>query len=109
MCFISILLIIAIPLTEFIIVGMYGGQEYCSSIISPNAWLVVDGVVALVFNFVYFAGAQCINSMTGSNKRGCSVAFLVFVYAFSFFSLAWVIIGSVMFFRDCKGESPTQE
>jgi len=50
-------LIIAIPLTEFIIVGMYGGQEYCSSIVSPNAWLVVDGVVALVFNFVYFAGA----------------------------------------------------
>ena len=96
---------LALPITQLVMVAKYSDQIICNSFLQPKVWLIVKAVtdlfVIICCCFICsakFTENRCILAMA-------SILFVPFLFA-SVFELVWLIIGSVMFWRDCLHMDP---
>lgn len=74
-------------------------MECHSSMIDPYTWLFLDGLVNMLAWFV--AGLLCL-----CGNVGIIIAVILIILKFMF-AFAWLIIGSIMYWRDCYGKLPS--
>lgn len=108
-CIFAVILCVNIP---FIVCDLvFGGRtdDLCVTAVGSNisfsvgTWLQVDGYcrLAIVCLFLLVAIAACVNVETGLKMFMCTICLVVL---YSFFSLAWLIVGSVLFWGDINGK-----
>lgn len=99
--YLIILILVGSLFFSFPIVQIAYGSTYtveCESPInvSVSSWLIVNGVthiiVLIVVSFMYFVGL-----------KSCGTCIEMSYYIFWF---SWLIVGSVLYFRDCKNIEP---
>jgi len=97
------------PVAELIIGATHQGDySVCStSLPSPPVWLIVKGSVGLFFGTYILLMLVALKT---EDEAVCTIVALFFVpFVLSlFFQFAWLIVGSVMFWRDCMHLEPTQ-
>jgi hypothetical protein len=98
-----VLISIAYPSLEIYIGTVYKDEIVCESpiFVSIGNWLIIKGCVyivtlGLVGLFLYSNSKSVCNAMINN------IMFIV-----NIFSIAWLIIGSILFFRDCNTLTPT--
>ncbi len=101
--FVNFLIFATLPIYELVIGSTYRDQVDCvTDIVSILTWLIVKGSVGL-FVVIFL-------SVLVTSKNDCCIG-LATIFAIPFylayvFSFAWLIIGSVVFWRDCSHLSP---
>lgn len=96
---------LAIPISEIVIGVIYKTNLLCSdnavtNLITLDKWLIVDGSVSTCFFFLIIFWSISSNN---SPVNCCSICLL---YLLNFFNLVWAIIGSYIFFGNCKKIEP---
>lgn len=94
--------IFTLPIVIFIMANKYKNDLYCDSIISPYDWLIIEGVVVLMSSVMSILLIFSLNENT-SNILKSLIIVSIFISAFNF---AWLIVGSIMFWRDCLTAFP---
>lgn len=74
-------------------------MESCSSMMDPYTWLFYDGLINLITWIVIVIIAFLGNV-------GAVIAGVIFLFK-QLFSIVWLIIGSIMYWRDCMGALPS--
>ena len=96
--------ILILPIIELV---MYSTYKYeisnCSSeLMSIDSWIIIDGINGLMLGSMFLSLMIC-----GMYELEVFAQFATFfVYIFSLFSFSWLIIGSVLFWRDCPSLEP---
>jgi hypothetical protein len=93
----TISLFLALPISIIIMTEIYHDDLQCSSITTPYIWLMVDGSVLFVLLFIALINATCCNMLHVIHDV---LRFPVL------FEMAWMLIGSVIFWRDCMNSMP---
>lgn len=100
---IAVILVFAVfnilNIVKIVYAESYKDEMEChSNMIDPYTWLFLDGLVNIlawiVIGLLYLCG-----------EVGMIIAGILFVFKFMF-SFAWLIIGSIMYWRDCIGKLP---
>ncbi|ATZ81093.1 hypothetical protein BMW23_1049 [Bodo saltans virus] len=98
---------LALPITQLVMQNMYADQMDCKSFVPPRTWLIVEGVTSIVnvaLLFFIIAGALTQKKVL---ILAAGIASIPSIFL-SMFKFAWLIVGSVMFWRDCSNMNPTQ-
>lgn len=105
---ISFGILFSLPIAELIMATKYSDNMVCnSSFISPYVWLIVEGVTGLIFSICILIIS--IHSYVNNKNTLNSVLaqwFNIPLIIIFLFNCAWIIIGSVMFLRDCIDIEP---
>lgn len=93
-----------LPLTEIILAITHYSEVECDSFIELPTWLIVHGsdgvfVVALCITIIYY-------SLNPDSSPVKHLIVLILMSLNTLFSFAWIICGSVMFWRDCIHTPP---
>lgn len=94
-------LFFALPIAEIVMAEKFRGDMSCpDGIISPYTWMLTEGIVGI---FIYgMLGLTIILAFQKSDiANGFAVAFVVPTYLLLVFQFCWIIVGAVMFWRDC--------
>jgi hypothetical protein len=97
----------SIPIAEIVMAEKYNNQMICkNNVISPYNWLIVDGLIS---SMVYLSFV-IMHAFAGSAiEDTCLYVSSVFISIFGgFFIMSWIIVGSVMFWRDCVHLKPKE-
>lgn len=90
----------------------YNDIENCvSEVISIKTWLLVDGINNLILGAIVFLILLTWTSNNDENNNNIyPIAIIMFIplYILSTFQVAWLIVGSIMFWRDCPNLEPTR-
>ena len=99
-------LIFSFPIVELAFAGFYKNSvENCDTPLVPIIpWLTVSGSMGIV------AGCMCLIMMLGAAKESTLIVTFgtIVIYLCSIFQLIWLILGSVMFWRDCHNATPSR-
>jgi hypothetical protein len=96
--------LLALPVSEMTLAILYRNDIVCHTDLYINVfeWLIIKSsinILLLVSFFILFV----LNS-----KETCCYSFLfVIYYIISVFNLGWLILGSILFWRDCYNLSPS--
>lgn len=113
-CIFIFLMVIALPITILVMTASYSNEIKCHSNASTpmssleqnvgiKTWLYVAGSVDLVLpTLVIFAGILILNS-----HYDFGTFIILFYPVFMIFKFAWLIVGSVLFWRDCLNLEPS--
>jgi hypothetical protein len=99
-----------LPVAEIIIGSLHKHDYGCDSFVGVSDWLIIKGatMLGLVFFGLLMFGATNYAAVTNSNKSAVFGAFFWFLHSISIaFQSAWLIVGSVMFWRDCRHVTPS--
>lgn len=99
--------ILILPIFELVLYSIYKNKiSNCSSeIMSIDTWIVIDGINGLMLGSMFLS--LMIFGICDLNASNIFTKFaMFFVYIFSLFSFSWLIIGSVLFWRDCPSLEP---
>ena len=104
----GIVMYLAIPISEIIIGVIYKTNLLCSddsdngitNLITLDKWLIIDGSVSVCFFFLIICWSISSNN---TQLNCCSICLL---YLLNFVNLTWAIIGSYIFFGNCKKIEP---
>jgi len=104
--FVNFLTIAALPVAQLIIGVIFKDEVVCeTNIVSIPNWLIIKGSSVLfmaMFSFVF--------SIAKAMKNNCIMrwlsVFCVLFYLSCLFNLGWLIVGSVVFWRDCNDLTP---
>ena len=105
--FIPCLFGLVLPIIQIAFAAKYQNDMVCniSTIVSPYTWLMTTGIIGLCFGV--FTLFFTLNILTTATLMDMFLMFSTFcLIPFAFFSLAWMIVGSVMFWRDCNDMEP---
>lgn len=92
---------LALPVTEIAMGAHYKDDVICDTSVVPiPAWLIVKGSVSIFFIALLGIAAAA------SDNKGLVLLTEIPMYVIAMFSLAWLIVGSVAFWRDCKDLEP---
>ena len=95
-------LFLALPIAEIVMAEKHRSDMKCpNDIVSPYTWMLTEGIVGI---FIYgIIGVITVCTMQGKNSTASGVAGLFFVplVLLTLFHTAWIIVGAVMFWRDC--------
>lgn len=94
-------LFFALPIAEIVMAEKYRADMSCpNDIISPYTWMLTEGIVGI---FVYgLCGIIFSVAIDGTdNSKALAVLFSVPLWFLSMFQCAWIIVGAIMFWRDC--------
>lgn len=107
---ITLMLSTPLPVVE-IIIGSLNRHDYgCDSFIGVSDWLIIKGatMLGLVFFGLLMFGATNYAAVTNSKKSAVFASIFWFLYTICLvFTSAWLIVGSVMFWRDCRHVTPS--
>lgn len=107
LCYLSMLL--PLPIIEIVYGASHRSDHGCSSFVGVSDWLIIDGAAMVFIVFLGLILFGCTNGALVYDSPACAVgavvSFIFFVLC-NVFKFAWLIIGSVMFWRDCKDVSP---
>ena len=104
------LLSIPLPIVEIIFGVMYPHDHNCDSFVGVSDWLIIKGsmMLATTFSGVLLFGFTNHAALTDSKSSAISALFCFVFYVLGMlFKTAWLIVGSVMFWRDCKDVTPS--
>lgn len=96
-------ILLAFPISEIVIGVIYKNKLLCDTELFVNLyiWLVTKGSVEC---FVIL----CLPFLFCANKRSILKCIIVIIiYLFNIFSVIWIISGSIIFFKDCSKDVPT--
>ncbi len=91
----------SLPIAEIVMAEKYRQDMSCpNDLISPYTWMLTEGIVGI---FIYgLCGILCALMITGSDSsKKTGVVLCIPLWLLSVFHLAWLIVGAVMFWRDC--------
>lgn len=96
----------ALPIAEIIMAEKYRNLMKCpNNIISPYNWMITEGVVGImIYGLVGIKTSAIIISNVVYNSKNSEIFSIIFsipLIMLSVFHLAWIIVGAVMFLRDC--------
>jgi len=102
--FVSLILsscLIILPITEIYFGISYKEEIICdSSIIPIYEWLIIKGILNIIFIIL----SIIVVISTDKSLLYCICMPIVILY--QFFNFIWVVIGTVIFFRDCPSLEP---
>ena len=115
-CALAVALVLNVLWGAFGIVELIYGATYqdsytCDSspVVEPPTWLITSGSVLLgtaFFGVMYSLYFLC----GGSGGTDCAAVFRLFSMTLfglvGLFHVAWAVVGGVMLWRDCRGETP---
>ena len=86
----------AVPIAQFVMANKFKSEmsTSCNSFLTPYVWMIVNGVTIWFENVLPFVWMTNIDNKEIDEK-------LFSRTVICFFRLAWIICGSVMFWRDC--------
>ena len=95
--FMFVIFVGAIPISQFVMAVKFKSEmsTSCNSFLTPFVWMIVNGVslwIQLILPYVYLL------NIFKSNKIN---KYLFERSILNYFRCAWIICGSVMFWRDC--------
>jgi hypothetical protein len=96
----------ALPIAEIVFGFIYMEKVSCNSFLQPTVWLVVKGIISvLIVCCLFFSNNICIHD---KNKIVNTLLFLVIIITvpLMLFNFIWLIVGSIMFWRDCINIQP---
>jgi hypothetical protein len=97
---ITLTCLLALPLTEITFGIGFMNEVNCESLVSIPLWLIVKGSVKTVSTI---AGV----SYYLMDVKSLCACFLIFIHIIcNMFLLGWVILGSIIFWRDCPNLEP---
>lgn len=95
-----------VSIVELVYLDQYGDDIHCnSSLINPYKWLLINSIVNIVCAFL-FVGPLIINYFNQNIFEKYSAFACVMCIFCAIFSVIWMIIGSIMFWRDCNNKLP---
>ena len=101
-----LLIFTALPISELIMGSIYKNQIDCvTEIVNIDTWLIVKGSIGL-FVVVFLSILVVAVATEEEYLLRLSVTSTIPFYLSCLFSLAWLIVGSVIFWRDCIDLSP---
>ena len=101
-CMLSCLL--ALPASEMTLALLYKNDIVCKSDLHVNIfeWLVIKSSINIGLLITFFI------LFILNNKDTCYYSFMFSIYyIISLFNFGWLILGSVLFWRDCYNLEPT--
>uniref|UniRef100_A0A6C0ECC0 Transmembrane protein n=1 Tax=viral metagenome TaxID=1070528 RepID=A0A6C0ECC0_9ZZZZ len=110
-CFFS--LVASLSIAELVIATKYENDIDCSSSvgISIYQWLLTDAIVLLLFLApIFILAFLTINIKTKRDNTliKCDILLLILRLLSLVFTIAWTIIGSIIFWRDCSHVEPSE-
>ncbi len=94
---------LALPVTEIVMGAKYKDDVVCDTSIVPiPAWLIVKGSVSLL----YISLLGITMTAAATELTGLGVLSAIPMIVLGVFQLAWLIVGSVTFWRDCRDLDP---
>jgi hypothetical protein len=112
--------LISLPVTELVMVEKYHIDLQCPSILTPYQWMLVEGSITLTVILMCTISSILValsittednNEDNNENKieecilSACALIY-IFVWIICAFHLIWLIIGSIIFWRDCVDSMP---
>ena len=99
---IAIVIVYGWPVSEIVIGAYYRNEITCQSTlpVTISDWLIVKGTVSIVT--ITILGFCLITS----NTSLCNCLSMTFMYVCNLFMMIWLIIGSIVFWRDCINLHP---
>lgn len=94
-------LFFALPIAEIIMAEKYRDDMSCpNDIISPYTWMLTEGIVGI---FIYgFCGiVSALLLIDNDSSKTVGVILYIPLVILSMFHFAWIIVGAIMFWRDC--------
>jgi hypothetical protein len=103
--------LLPLAITEISFGNMYDTSETCDSFIELSDWLIIKGVITLVFAIVaiplYMSGTvMMVKDKDSCAGECCACGGFVLMWLVCAFQFAWLIVGSVVFWRDCHDVEP---
>lgn len=100
-----------LPITEFIMATEHRHEMKCDSFMSPYTWMIVEGIIGMfigtVFSLITVGGFIAIQENENENCILSIVTILgIPLIIVNVFNFVWLIIGSIMFWRDCSNLEP---
>lgn len=104
-------MLLAIPIAELVMRHKYYDDIVCHSpIMSLQQWLLVDGVFGIITATLFtitLAGVVAALSQSSDDLTCFFVGIGIILYPCYVFNLIWLILGSIVFWRDCPNAEPT--
>jgi len=105
-------LLYLLPIIEIVMAIEHKNDMQCDSFISPYTWLIVQGIlgICIATGIIFTCGAFSTISNTNENEnmQTCIIMFsYIFIITIALCDIVWLIIGSVMFWRDCYDLKPS--
>lgn len=103
-----------LPIIELHFGTKYSGQDICNSTIPITIpqWLIVSGVNGVVYVFYLCLTLCALPALLYDCGVGCSICLVGFGCSISLisitFNIAWNIIGSIIFWKDCINLQPKE-
>ncbi len=95
--------LLALPISELTLAILYKDDIVCNSDLYVNIfeWLIIKSSVNIGLFLSFFI------LFILSNKETCCYNFMFAIYYIvSLFNLGWLVLGSILFWRDCYNLSP---
>ena len=89
------------PIIQVIYGILYINSVDCNSFVDVSTWLIVNGCSG-VFNGILFIITAYLSTKESKNIVGIMILIVINI----FFMIVWLIIGSIMFWRDCEKDTP---
>lgn len=106
-CLLTFCIFAALPVTEIVMGTIYKDDVVCETdVVDIPVWLIVKGATGL-FVVVFLVMAILASVTRNDCFVGLIATFTIPFFLSCIFSLAWLIIGSVVFWRDCIHLTPT--
>jgi hypothetical protein len=103
-------LCLPLPIVQ-VIYGAHHQHDYnCESFIGISDWLIVKGSTMLGAVFIGLLMVGFTNHAAIYNKPSsacCALMLYILYMCILFFQTAWLIVGSIIFWRDCVDVAPT--
>ena len=99
---ITIPLFLILPITEIFLGTTYNNEITCNTtmFVSIDKWLIIKGSVSL-----FFIITACVTNIFEKNSI-CKCLSTLILYIGGIFTFIWLIIGSIIFWRDCPNLTP---
>jgi hypothetical protein len=105
-CLLVFSIFAALPVTEIVMGAIHRNDITCETdIVDISTWLIVKGATGLFV--VVFLVVAILAASTENEFFSCLAVSFVTPFVFAcMFSFAWLIVGSVVFWRDCSHLEP---
>lgn len=91
----------ALPVAEIIMAEKYRQDMSCpNDIISPYTWMLVEGIVG-IFIYGLYGIVTALLLTDGQSSKVLGGLFCIPLWILTVFHFAWIIVGAIMFWRDC--------
>ena len=101
--FIILFFVFCIPVLDIYFGYAFQNEIICETNLIPiYKWLIIKGICSI--NYIIIAGIFILSDVKSCMYCLC----LPIIYIYQMFNLSWIIIGGIIFFRDCPYLEPIE-